>query len=83
MAKYTVVLDRLSCIGAGACVPVDPEKWKMHDDGKVDLIGSTEKEGKQFELEIDEKDLDKFIEAAQSCPVNAIHVIDENGDKLA
>ena len=80
MAKFKVVLDRLSCIGAGACD--DDEKWKLNDDGKVDLIGSSEKEGKQFELEIDEKDLDMFIASAQSCPVNAIHVYDENGDKL-
>ena len=54
----------------------------MNDnDGKVDLVGG-ETTDKEQVLEIDEHELDRMLEAAQSCPVNAIHIIDEKGDRL-
>ena len=82
MATFKVVLDRESCIGAGACEKAFSERWKMNDnDGKVDLIGG-ETTDKEQVLEISEHELDRMLEAAQSCPVNAIHIIDENGDRL-
>jgi len=83
MATFKVVLDRAGCIGAGSCVSAFSERWKMNDnDGKVDLIGGEKKEDKTIELEIDEHELDRMLEAAQSCPVNAIRIIDENGERL-
>jgi len=82
MATFKVVLDRAGCIGAGSCVSAFSERWKMNDnDGKVDLIGG-ETTDKEQVLEIDEHELDRMLEAAQSCPVNAIRIIDENGERL-
>lgn len=89
--KYRVVYDREACIGAAACAAVAPEFWKMADDGKADLVGHTrDEDGKQV-LIIDgdalgeelKKRLELHVEAAEVCPVQAIHVYDEEtGEKL-
>ena len=39
MAKYKISYSREGCIGAAACVAVNPKYYEMKDDGKVDLIG--------------------------------------------
>tara|TARA_Y100000310_G_C20580496_1_gene762732 strand:- start:153 stop:419 length:267 start_codon:yes stop_codon:yes gene_type:complete len=84
--KYRVVYDRSCCIGAAACVAVQSEKWEINsEDGKADLIGSSEslEDGKtSWIVEFDDEDLEKFMEAAQVCPVNVIHIYDEDGRKL-
>ena len=77
MANYKIKYDREKCIGAATCT-VFYKKFKLVKDGKADLSGS-KREGDYFILEIDEKDLKKAKEAAESCPVNAIHIYD--GDK--
>lgn len=79
--KYRIVFDRKACIGAAACAAVAPEFWVMKDDGKADLIGFTEKDGKQV-LEITEDQmtsdgknvLQLNKDAAEVCPVQVIHV---------
>ena len=73
--KYKVVYDREACIGAAACVAVAPEFWEMADDGMADLISSNKK-GKVWELVVDEKDVELHREAAESCPVDAIKVVE-------
>lgn len=72
MAKYKIEYEREGCIGAGACVAVAPDAWRMGDDGKADLLLN----------EFDEKDLQKQLDAARSCPVNVIHIVDEKGKRL-
>ena len=79
--KYKVEYDRDSCIGALACVAVDEERWEVGDDGKANLINGIEKDGK-FYIEIDEQDLEGLKEAAEACPVNVIHIYDEEGNKI-
>ncbi len=74
--KYRVIFDRETCIGALACNAVAPELWELADDGKVDLKGATQREDGKWELIIDESQLNKNKEAADSCPVYAI-VIEE------
>jgi len=78
MAKFRVEHDRPNCIGCAACAAVFPEGWEMNSDGKSDLIGAQGDNNMQFK-EMD--DLKNHMEAANSCPVNVIHVI-ENGKKL-
>jgi len=80
MTKFKIEHDRPNCIGCGACAAVAPDFWTMNDkDGKSDLIGSVHvKEGNDVvkeELELDELKGNK--EAAESCPVNVIHIIDK------
>ncbi|MBN2454270.1 ferredoxin [Candidatus Woesearchaeota archaeon] len=82
MAKYRIVYDRNACIGAAACVASKPDSWKLDDENKAVLNGSTEKDGK-FELEFEEPELQKHLEAARACPTNAIHIINtETGEEL-
>ncbi len=81
--KYKVVYEKGGCIGAFACVAVMPELWEVGTDGKAILLQSP-KEGPEgtFTIEIDEKDLQKMKEAAESCPVNVIHIYDEHDKKI-
>ena len=84
--KFKITYDREGCIGAAACVAVNPEAWEIDDDGKANLlVGETDTEKKRAIKEkiIDEKDLQVNLEAAQSCPVQVIHIEDlETGEKL-
>ena len=84
--KFRIIYDREGCIGAAACVAVNPETWEIDDDGKANLlVGETETEKKRaVKIKIiDEKDLQVNLEAAQSCLVQVIHVEDvETGERL-
>ena len=79
MAKYKITYDRANCIGAGACAAMDPAHFKIVGDGKADLLGGSEVEGK-FVLETDENPT--IVEAAKACPVEVIKVknLDTNED---
>ena len=77
MADYEVEHDREGCISCGACAAAAPNLWEMADDGKSKLKGGKNK------LEIDQKDFDHMMEAAQACPVNVIHIKNlKDGKKL-
>jgi len=81
MAKYIVKYDRENCIGAASCTTFSGKFKLDKKDGKANLVGAKEKD-EMFILEISEKDLESLKEAAQSCPVNVIHIYDEKGKKL-
>ena len=68
MEKYKVEHDRDNCIGCGACCAICPSRWRMVEDGKSQWQGAGE-------IGEDEYQLNK--EAADSCPVNVIHIINE------
>jgi ferredoxin len=88
---YRIVFDRKNCIGAAACAAVAPEFWVMKDDGKADLVGAkTDENGNQV-LIVKESQLSKEgknvlavnKDAAEVCPVQVIHIYDEEtGQKL-
>lgn len=71
-----ITQDHGACIGCGACAAVCPDFWEMGGDGKSHLKGSKEKGGV---LSLDVKEEGCNLPAAQSCPVNCIHI--ENGGK--
>ena len=78
--KYTILYDKHECIGAFACLAAEPSTWKQDKD-KAELIGG-EKEKKAKETYIKEVDeLENNLEAAQSCPVNCIHIMDNKTKK--
>ena len=84
MAKFRVVYDRENCIGAGTCVGANGEYWSIELDDKATLKDSVyDPETKMWILETDEKGVQKQIDAAKVCPVQVIHVYDENGNKLS
>ena len=84
MAKYIFEQDRANCIGCGACAAISPEYLEMNDDGKADIKEAKKKDAKGDHTEriIEDKDLDKVKEAAESCPVNILHLKKENGEKI-
>ena len=73
-----IIHERSQCIGCNACVAVNSINWEMNGDGKSDLFKGKFK-GENQELEL--KDIGNNKEAAEVCPVNCIHII-ENGIKL-
>jgi len=84
MGNYKIVYDKESCIGAGTCEAVSPENWKVDNAaGKADLVGAKDMGDGNFELDIEDKDLDMHMQAAQGCPVLCIHIVDKrNGKRL-
>jgi ferredoxin len=65
-----VTVDRDLCIGISNCVAVAPTVFQLDAENKavvIDVSSVTEK---------------KVLEAAESCPQNAIIVEDDNGRQL-
>ena len=65
-----VKVDRELCIGVSNCVAFAPTVFKLDNQNKVVVLDSNS---------IDEETL---IEAAKSCPENAIIIEDEEGNQL-
>ena len=81
--KYKIEHDRPNCIGCAACAAVAPDFWIMSEDGKSDIVGCKKREDEWEVLDICEKDYAANKEAADSCPVNVIHIINkETGEKI-
>jgi ferredoxin len=72
--KYKLEHNRPECIGCGACVAVAPDYWEMADDGKSSIIKGKDRADGWQEKDITEKDYPHNKEAADSCPVNVIHL---------
>lgn len=76
---FKIVHIRDECIGCGACASICSNFWEMESDGKVKLKGA-KSEDKKFILEIDNLKCNK--DAAESCPVNCIHIYNREGEKV-
>ena len=74
--KYNFIRDE--CIGCSACAACNPEYWEMADDAKSVLLNSEEVKEDIFEIDFDEDKLDLNMETAESCPVNCIHIYDDD-----
>ncbi len=80
---YKIEHERPNCIGCSACAGVCPDFWQMDSDGKSRLVGGTDRPDEVTERVIGEADLQPNMDAAQSCPVNVIHITNEsNGEKV-
>jgi len=79
MAKILIEVDRKTCIASAACEALSPEYFKVVDGAarivKQGSNQSTEKD--TIIVEVDETKLQELKEAAASCPVNAIHLINK------
>lgn len=65
-----VRVDRDLCIGVGNCVAYAPTVFKLDDENKVVVLDPSS---------VDDETL---LEAAESCPENAIIVEDNEGNQL-
>jgi len=69
--KYKVWVDRNLCIGAATCVAVSPKSFQIDNEAKAVIVKT-----------IDDEDLENIIEAAKACPVAAIFIEDEKGNRI-
>jgi len=69
--KYKVWVDRNLCIGAATCVAVSPKSFQLDNEAKAVIIRT-----------VDEEELENIIEAAKACPVAAIFIEDEKGNRV-
>ena len=81
MPKYKIRHDRPGCIGCAACAAVAPDFWEMDPDGKSNIKNGKRLENGQEEKDIEEKDFEQNKEAAESCPVNVIHLTDKEKEE--
>jgi len=65
-----IVVDRDLCIGAAPCVTVAPGVFQLDDENKAVVIDAHG------------ADDDTILLAAQSCPVRAISLFDEEGNQI-
>lgn len=65
-----VEVDREVCIGAAPCVTVAPGVFQLDDENKAYVVDQNG------------ADAETILLAAQSCPVQAIKVFDEDGNQI-
>jgi ferredoxin len=84
MAEFEIQHDRPNCIGCTACASIAPEYWTMNpDDGKSDVVGAPKNAEGWEVLVIPEDKYEQNKMAADSCPVNVIHLVNKTtGEKL-
>ncbi|MFQ5550551.1 MAG: ferredoxin [Gemmatimonadales bacterium] len=66
----TIRIDRTLCVGFGDCVEGAPRAFKLEDD---DVVAFTEPES---------EDEQTLILACESCPVDALAVLDSKGNQI-
>jgi ferredoxin len=75
--RYKIIYDRDACIGAASCAAIHPDRWQIDPENKAILIkGRKTDKPNIFEREIDDSTIQEDLDAAKSCPVNCIHIID-------
>jgi len=65
-----VVVDHNLCIGCGTCVTIAPGVFEMNENNKSVVLDASA------------ADPETVLMAAQSCPVMAISVFDEEGKQI-
>jgi ferredoxin len=70
MAKLSITVNKVRCIGSGDCVETAPAVFQLDADGKSDVVNASG------------ADDSVIVSAARSCPVKAITVVDEAGVQL-
>ncbi|MFA6272206.1 MAG: ferredoxin [Patescibacteria group bacterium] len=65
-----IEVDRDACISVASCVDIAPEVFELDDEGKAVVKNAKGNPD------------DVILESAQSCPVNAIILYDEAGNKI-
>lgn len=71
VSGLTIQIDRTRCIGSGNCVSVAPEVLELGPDQIVTFVDEPE-----------DIDRERLIEACAVCPVDALFVIDEDGNQI-
>ena len=67
-----IIVDRKTCIGAATCVVLAPDAFELDEEG-LSVV-------KPEALKVD---LNTLLVAAQSCPTQAIRLVDEDGNTIS
>jgi ferredoxin len=67
---YRIQIDRSLCSGFGSCAELAPRSVRLEPDGLAEPIDPRTED-------------DDVLEAAASCPMGAIAVLDETGERAA
>jgi len=62
--------DRDKCISAGTCVAIAPDVFELDEEGKVRIKNPKG------------ADEQTILDAARSCPVEAIEIYDDSGKRI-
>ncbi len=68
---YKIWVDRGLCIGAATCIAVSPKTYVLDQEAKAIILESA-----------DEDTIKNIIESAKACPVAAIIIEDEKGNRV-
>jgi ferredoxin len=71
IGELTVKIDRLICVGFGDCIEEGPKVFRFDDEGIA-----------EFTEEADQEEVGTLLEACRSCPVDAIIVLDPDGNQI-
>lgn len=82
--KLKIKVDKDLCIGAASCIVVDPAHFEINTEGKAEVKPAENEPmaGYELELDVDEAGKETLLNAAQSCPTQAIFIFDEAGTQL-
>jgi Ferredoxin len=65
-----ITIEKPKCIGCGTCASLCPKYFEMGEDGKSRFKDSKSSEGEEIEI----KEAECTQDAANSCPVQCIHL---------
>lgn len=85
MVKIKIEFDKTNCIGALACMAVDPKRWvDDRKENKVDLVNSKEVSPGIYEAiyDVAETEIPDIIASAEVCPVAVIGIINLDTGKV-
>ena len=68
--RVAIEVDRALCYGFGDCVDTVPAVFALDEEDTAIV------------LDPDAASLDDIVEAAQNCPVDAIIILDEDGQQI-
>lgn len=79
----TIIIDKALCIGSQTCLIEDPIHFGLDAEDRAVVREDEESEWKrQITVDVNKKQLDRFLTIAKLCPTRAIRVLDENKKQL-
>lgn len=72
VGEFTVRIDRLLCVGFGDCIEAAPDLFAFDDEGIATFLSP-----------LPDTAADHLRAACKSCPVDALTLLDPNGDQVA
>lgn len=82
--KYRVKVDRDLCIGAAACIALAPKVFQLDSENKAVIARKDGTSGSDWTAyeELSEEEARVILESAQSCPVDAIVIEDDQSNQI-